>query len=49
MILPYCVIILSATWCNTTTFYSINRNNYIMGTTKLLGKVGKNILEKMGY
>ena len=39
----------SATWSNMTTFYSLNKNNYIMDTIKLLGKVGKRILEKISY
>jgi len=39
--MPYCVIISRASWCNTTTFYSINTNNYIIDTTKLFGKEGK--------
>jgi len=48
-ILPYCVIISSTTWCNTATSYSTNRNNCIIYTTKLLDKVRKSILEKIGY
>ena len=49
VILPYYVMVSSATWRNTTTFYSINRNNHIIDTTNSLGKVGKKILEKMGH
>uniref|UniRef100_A0A7C9A334 Uncharacterized protein n=1 Tax=Opuntia streptacantha TaxID=393608 RepID=A0A7C9A334_OPUST len=43
----YWLIVSNTIWCNTTIFYSINNNNYIMDTTKLLVKIGKK-LEKIG-
>ena len=45
-ILEYCVIISSEIWHNTTIFYSINSNNYIMDTKKLLGEIGKKFRKK---
>ena len=48
--MSYCVIISSASLRNTTTFNSINSNNYIMDTTKLFGKIGKrDFRKKLGY
>ena len=37
----YWLIVSNTNWCNTTTFYRINNNNYIIDITKLLVKIRK--------
>jgi len=48
VILSYWLIVSNTSRCNTIIFYSINSNNYIIDTTKLLVEIGKKNLEKIG-
>jgi len=41
VISSYWLIVSNTSWDNMATFNSINNNNYIMDTTKLLVKIGK--------
>jgi len=49
VVLPYLLTVSNTSWWNTIKFYSINNNNYTINTTKLLVKIGKRFLKKLGY